>query len=68
MQFAVAQSESALERSTRLLLADKRLDSVRMQLDTAETAARTSFFGRMLFGSAGLSLFGTTGLLGGLLS
>ena len=67
MQFAVAQSESALERSTRLLLADKRLDSVRMQLDTAETAARTSFFGRMLFGSAGLSLFGTTGLLGGLL-
>ena len=67
MQFAVAQSESALERSTRLLLADKRLDSVRMQLDTAETAARTSFFGRMLFGSAGLSLFGTSGLLGGLL-
>ena len=64
MQFAVAQSESALERSTRLLLADKKLDSVRMQLDTAEDAARTSFFGRMLFGSAGLSIFGTKGLLG----
>ena len=64
MQFAVAQSESALERSTKLLLADKRLDSVRMQLDTAESAARTSFFGRMLFGSAGLSIFGTKGLFG----
>ena len=64
MQFAVAQSESALERSTRLLLADKQLDSVRMQLDTAEAAARTSFFGRMLFGSAGLSVFGTKGLFG----
>ena len=67
MQFAVAQSESALERATRLLLADKRLDGIREQLDTAETAARTSFFGRMLFGSAGLSLFGTKGLIGGLL-
>ena len=64
MQFAVAQSESALERATRLLLADKRLDGIREQLDTAETAARTSFFGRMLFGSAGLSIFGEKGILG----
>ncbi len=65
MQFAVAQSESALERSTRLLLGDKQLEGIRQQLDTAEAAARTSFFGRMLFGSAGLALFGGTGLIGG---
>lgn len=64
MQFAVAQSESALERSTRLLLGDKQLQGIRQQLDTAEAAARTSFFGRLLFGSAGLALFGGTGLIG----
>jgi len=64
MQFAVAQSESALERSTRLLLGDKQLAGIRQQLDTAEAAARTSFFGRLLFGSAGLALFGGTGLIG----
>ena len=64
MQFAVAQSESALERATRLLLADKKLDSVREQMDTAEGAAKTSFFARLLFGSGGLNLFGDKGLLG----
>ena len=64
MQFAVAQSESALERVTRLLLADKKLDSVRKQIDATEGAAKTSFFARLLFGSSGLNLFGDEGLLG----
>jgi hypothetical protein len=65
MQFAVAQSESALERSTRLLLGDKSLEGVRQQADAAEGAAKTSFFARMLFGNKGLNIFGEGGLLGG---
>ena len=65
MQFAVAQSESALERSTRLLLGDKSLEGVRMQADAAEGAAKSSFFARMLFGNKGLDIFGEGGLLGG---
>jgi len=61
MQFAVAQSESALERSTRLLLGDKSLEGVREQADAAEGAAKTSFFARMLFGNKGLNIFGDDG-------
>jgi len=61
MQFAVAQSESALERSTRLLLGDKSLEGVREQADAAEGAAKSSFFARMLFGNKGLNIFGDDG-------
>ena len=64
MQFAVAQSESALERSTRLLLGDKSLEGVREQADAAEGAAKSSFFARMLFGNKGLDIFGEGGLFG----
>jgi len=63
MQFAVAQSESALERSTRLLLGDKSLEGVREQADAAEGAAKTGFFARMLFGNKGLNIFGDDGFL-----
>ena len=52
MNFGVAQSESALERATRLLLGDKDLDAVRIKADGMEDAAKTSFFTKLLFGKA----------------
>jgi len=52
MNFGVAQSESALERATRLLLGDKELDEVRIKADSMEDAAKTSFFTKLLFGKA----------------
>jgi len=52
MNFGVAQSESALERATALLLGDKELDEVRIKADGMEDAAKTSFFTKLLFGKA----------------
>ena len=65
MSFAFTASESAMERTTRLLLGDKTLEGVRMQADAQEGVAKTSFFARLLFGSKGLNIFGEGGLLGG---
>jgi hypothetical protein len=65
MSFAFTASESAMERTTRLLLGDKTLEGVRMQADAQEGVAKTSFFARLLFGNKGLNIFGDDGLLGG---
>ena len=65
MSFAFTASESAMERTTRLLLGDKTLEGVRLQADAQEGVAKTSFFARLLFGSGGLNIFGDKGLIGG---
>jgi hypothetical protein len=63
MSFAFTASESAMERTTRLLLGDKTLEGVRKQADAQEGVAKTSFIARLLFGNKGLNLFGDDGLL-----
>ena len=62
MQFAVAQSESALDRATKLLLGDKNLEGIRKQIEATEGAAKSNFFARLLFGNSGI--FGDDGLFG----
>ena len=62
MQFAVAQSESALDRATKLLLGDKNLEGIRKQIEATEGAAKSNFFARLLFGNSGI--FGDKGLFG----
>ena len=51
MSFSMAESESALDRALKLILADKDLEAVRAQLDAQEARDRGSFFARFLFGS-----------------
>ena len=63
MSFAFTSSESAMERTTRLLLGDKSLEGIRIQADAQEGVAKTSFFARLLFGNKGLNIFGEGGLL-----
>lgn len=62
MQYAVAQSESALDRATKLLLGDKNLEGIRKQIEATEGAAKSNFFARLLFGNSGI--FGDDGLFG----
>ena len=50
MSFSMAESESALDRSLRLLLADKDLSAVREQLDAEDQAAKAGLAFRFLFG------------------
>jgi hypothetical protein len=54
MQYAVGQSESALDRTLKLLLGDKNLEGIRAQIDATEGAAKSNFFARLLWGNAGL--------------
>lgn len=49
MSFAWKSSESAMDRSLSILLADKDLEAVRMQLDAEEEAARGAFTTKLLF-------------------
>ena len=59
MSFAMAESESAMDRALKLILADKDLEGIRKQLDAQEDRDKGAFFARFLFGS---SLGGFKGL------
>ena len=59
MSFSMAESESALDRALKIIIADKDLEAVRAQLDAQEARDKGSFFARFLFGS---SLSGFPGL------
>ena len=59
MSFSMAESESALDRALKIIIADKDLEAVRAQLDAQEARDQGSFFARFLFGS---SLSGFPGL------
>lgn len=54
MQYAVGQSESALDRTLKLLLGDKNLEGIRAQIDATEGAAKSNFFARLLWGNQGI--------------
>ena len=66
MSFAMTSSENAMDRAMHLLLGDKDLEELRIELDAKEKAARdagtASLFSKFLFGS------GFTGGFGGILS
>ena len=64
MSFAFTSSESAMDRSLKLILGDKQLEAIRMELDAQEDAARGALWTRFLFGSGGSS---STGLLGSII-
>jgi len=65
MNFAFSGSENAKERTMSLLLGDKELEKVRMQLDKAENDAFTENIFGLLFGKGGIgNLFGGKGLIG----
>ena len=67
MNMAFTGAENAKERTMSLLLGDKELEKVRMQLDKAENDAFTENIFGLLFGSGGIgSLFGGKGLIGSL--
>ena len=67
MSFAFNASEGAKDRVLGLMLADKKLEGIRAQLDQANDDAFTSNVMSLMFGTGGLgSLFGGKGLLGGL--
>ena len=54
MSFSFTQSESALDRSLRVLLGDKTLEQFRIQADATEGAANAELFARLFFGNKGL--------------
>tara|TARA_R100000654_G_scaffold46385_1_gene72589 strand:- start:129 stop:752 length:624 start_codon:yes stop_codon:yes gene_type:complete len=61
MSNAFVSSESAIDRALQIILADKSLESVRMQLEAKEDIADTELLSRFLFGGSsdgGFSLFG----------
>ena len=65
MNFAFTSSEEAKNRTLNLLLGDKNLESVRMQIEAKEDAARTQTWLDLLFGDKGIgSLFGGGGFFG----
>jgi hypothetical protein len=61
MSFAMQSSEAAMDRSLQIILGDKDLERVRMELDARESEAKGSLFTRFLFGS------GVKGGFGGIL-
>ena len=61
MSFAFTSSENSMDRALKIILGDKQLESVRLQLDAQEKAAKGALFTRFLFGSGGA---GGGGLLG----
>ena len=65
MNFAFTSSEEAKNRTLQLLLGDKSLEAVRMQIEAKEDAARTKTVLDLLFGEATIGgLFGGSGLVG----
>ena len=65
MNFAFTGAEKAKERTMNLLLGDKELEKVRMQLDEAQDNAFTENIFSLLFGKGGIgNLFGGKGLIG----
>ena len=65
MNFAFTSSEEAKNRTLRLLLGDKNLEAVRMQIEAKEGAARTQTVLDLLFGEATIGgLFGGSGIVG----
>lgn len=69
MSFSWQSGENAAERATSLLLGEKNLEGIEMQLDAEEDAAMGGLVYNVLFGSGGGGgggLFGGDGLLGGL--
>jgi hypothetical protein len=52
MSFAMAESESAMDRTLKLILADKDLEATRLQIDAQEERDKGAFFARFLFGSS----------------
>jgi len=60
MSNAFISSESAVDRALQIILADKSLESVRLQLEAKEDIADTELMSRFLFGTGddGFSLFG----------
>ena len=57
MTFAQQSSENALERSLKLIMGDKELDAIRMELDASDKAAKGALAMRFLFGSPEKGLF-----------
>jgi len=65
MNFAFSGAENAKERTMNLILGDKELEKVRLQLDKAENDAFTENIFGLLFGKGGIgNLFGGKGLFG----
>ncbi len=52
MSFAFASDESAMDRALRIILGNKELEAARMELDSAESAAKTKLGARFLFGTS----------------
>lgn len=51
MDYAFTSSENASDRALNLLLADKKLDAVRLELESQEDQAKGSLWTKVLFGS-----------------
>ena len=67
MNYAYNSSESAKDRVLSIVLGDKELAGIKMQLDAADDDAFTSLVMDGLFGSGGLGgLFGGKGIIGSL--
>ena len=62
MSFAMAESESGMDRALKLILADKDLEAVRLQLDAEDQAGKAGLAWRFLFGG---STGGWKGIFGG---
>ena len=60
MSNAFISSESAMDRALQIILGDKSLESIRLQLETKKDIADTELFSRFLFGTGddSFSLFG----------
>jgi len=58
MSFAFTSQQSALDRSLKLLLGDKKIEEVEKQLSAQKDAASTDLAFRFLFGSDPSGIFG----------
>jgi len=54
MGFTFTASESALDRTLKMLLGDKSLEAARMDADATEGASKANLFARAFFGEFGL--------------
>ena len=59
MSFAFASDESAMDRALRIILGNKDLEKARMELDSAESAAKTKLGARFLFGTSSEGILGS---------
>jgi hypothetical protein len=66
MGFAFTGAESAMERSLKVLLGEKGLESMRMQIAANEDQAKTAFYSDFLFGTGNSvgDMFGKDGFFG----